>query len=119
MPGSFCRSVTQQEGGLLVCGARENRLSRQDGPILSQPSRPPQPSIAETAELSAGIVMSVPSGAQIQHTEIAREVFQLCGGRGGGKGCSQGLVQVGFRVVFSPFILGNSTTETLTSYSYQ
>lgn len=33
--------------------------------------------VAETAELDVSNVMAIPSGAGVQHTEIAREIFKL------------------------------------------
>lgn len=55
-----------------------NQLSRQDGPLISQPSSRPHPGIvAETAELSVSSVMSIPSRVQIQHTGITREISKI------------------------------------------
>lgn len=75
MPESLCRSAALPEGGLHASGA--GKPAKQAGWIpayRSQPARLVPGVLAETADLSVSNVKAASSGAQIQHTETAREI---------------------------------------------
>ena len=75
MPESLCLSPTLPEGGLHASGAGKPAKQAGWAPAYhSQPAGLIPGVLAETADLSVSNVKAVSSGAQIQHTKIAREI---------------------------------------------